>query len=103
MPTAPPQPTADDEAQMRLDDGADPAVPHPLAVEPASTPLRGCGRCRMLFEGDPTLHAGALAEWWLCPACRTALLGPTRPATARSQARGVDVARPATGSGGSSC
>ncbi len=36
---------------------------------------RQCGRCRKLFEGDPTLLAGALQEWWACPPCRAALLG----------------------------
>ena len=43
---------------------------------------RQCGRCRQLFDGDPTLHAHAIAEWWACPPCRLALLGPERPAAA---------------------
>jgi hypothetical protein len=36
---------------------------------------RQCGRCRKLFEGDPTLPPAALQEWWACPPCRLALLG----------------------------
>ena len=36
---------------------------------------RQCGRCRQLFEGDPTLPPAALQEWWACPPCRLALLG----------------------------
>jgi hypothetical protein len=36
---------------------------------------RQCGRCRGLFAGDPTLHQAAMPDWWLCPACRIALLG----------------------------
>jgi len=28
-----------------------------------------------VFAGDPTLHATALPEWWLCPSCRAVLLG----------------------------
>ena len=36
---------------------------------------RQCGRCRQLFEGDPTLFPAALPEWWLCPPCRVTLLG----------------------------
>ena len=44
------------------------------------TAPRQCGRCRQLFEGDPTLHPDALPEWWLCPTCRTALLG-VKPTT----------------------
>lgn len=39
---------------------------------------RQCGRCRQSFDGDPSLYPGALAEWWLCPPCRTALLGDGR-------------------------
>jgi hypothetical protein len=36
-------------------------------------PPRVCGRCRQLFDGDPTLHPTAIAEWWACPACRVAM------------------------------
>lgn len=39
---------------------------------------RQCGRCRLMFEGDPTLHPTALPEWWLCPPCRVALWGERR-------------------------
>jgi hypothetical protein len=47
---------------------------------------RQCGRCRMMFEGDPTLCPTALPEWWLCPPCRLALFGDRhrRPAAAHS-------------------
>jgi hypothetical protein len=38
-------------------------------------PPQQCGRCRLLFEGDPTLHPPALPDWWLCPPCRAILLG----------------------------
>jgi hypothetical protein len=34
-----------------------------------------CGRCRLLFEGDPTLHPAARPDWWLCPPCRAILVG----------------------------
>jgi len=40
---------------------------------------RQCGRCRAMFPGDPTLHPTGLPEWWLCPPCRLALLGPNPP------------------------
>jgi hypothetical protein len=36
---------------------------------------RLCGRCRQLFDGDPTLHPVAIPEWWACPACRIVLFG----------------------------
>ena len=39
------------------------------------TPTRQCGRCRLRFEGDPTLDAAAPTKWWLCPTCRAILLG----------------------------
>jgi hypothetical protein len=47
------------------------------SVPPSDSPLspRQCGRCRKLFEGDPALNPNALPEWWLCPPCRTTLLG----------------------------
>lgn len=36
---------------------------------------RQCGRCRLEFDGDPTLPPGTKPDWWLCPPCRSALLG----------------------------
>jgi hypothetical protein len=38
--------------------------------------LHQCGRCRHSFPADPTLHATAQPEWWLCPSCHDKLLGP---------------------------
>jgi len=43
---------------------------------------RRCGRCLAMFPGDPGLDPVGLQDWWLCPPCRLALLGPragTRP------------------------
>ncbi len=37
--------------------------------------LRQCGRCRAMFEGDPTLYPLARPDWWVCPPCRVALFG----------------------------
>jgi hypothetical protein len=53
---------------------------------PSAVASRQCGRCRVTFPGDPTLHPTAIPEWWLCPSCRVALLDPTprRPPTADS-------------------
>jgi hypothetical protein len=51
---------------------------------PAVAPRR-CGRCRQLFDGDPTLHAAAIPDWWLCATCRLAL-GIDRPGPARAGA-----------------
>jgi len=39
---------------------------------------RQCGRCRVIFAGDPALHRSAQLGWWVCPPCREALLGPAR-------------------------
>jgi hypothetical protein len=36
---------------------------------------RQCARCRMTFPGDARRDAPAQPTWWLCPPCRTALLG----------------------------
>jgi hypothetical protein len=52
---------------------ADP--PGPLAATAGGVQPRQCGRCRLLFEGDPTLSITAQPEWWLCPGCRMTLLG----------------------------
>ena len=38
-------------------------------------PRRQCGRCRLMFPGDPDLFPGTIPDWWLCPTCRSALLG----------------------------
>ncbi|MFN3215820.1 MAG: hypothetical protein ACE367_04935 [Acidimicrobiales bacterium] len=38
-------------------------------------PTRQCGRCRALFPVGEDYEAGVMPDWWLCPPCRTALLG----------------------------
>jgi hypothetical protein len=50
--------------------------PSTTAASETATPTRQCGRCRETFPGDPTLHATALREWWLCPPCHDALFAP---------------------------
>lgn len=35
---------------------------------------RQCGRCRIMFEGDPTLDLRARNGWALCPSCEAILL-----------------------------
>lgn len=60
-----PQPTSESDPPMQSDDAA-------------SVPSRQCGRCRAVFPGDPTIQPGTMREWWLCPPCRTALLGTGR-------------------------
>jgi hypothetical protein len=75
MPAAAPQPTFDAGAQMRFDDDGGTTVRTPT-LDSILVPPRQCGRCRGMFEGDPTLvNPGTMQEWWLCPPCRTALLG----------------------------
>jgi hypothetical protein len=74
------------DAAMRLDGVGGSSIPSALTVElprpgESDDPVasRQCGRCRAMFPGDPTLHPGALPEWWLCPPCRLALLGTSPP------------------------
>lgn len=62
------------------------AVPA-AAREPKEVRPRQCGRCRQLFEGDPTLHPSALPEWWVCPPCRTTLFGQETRTNATATAR----------------
>lgn len=44
-----------------------------VTSHPIDIAQRTCGRCRRRFPGDPTLHPGALAEWWACDDCRRQL------------------------------
>ena len=56
--------------------GAAPGEPHPQHTPgDAEPPPRQCGRCRSMFDGDPTLYAPAKPDWWVCPPCGAALLG----------------------------
>lgn len=34
-----------------------------------------CGRCRKVFEMEPTNEPGTLPETWFCASCRVELLG----------------------------
>ena len=73
MPTAsPPRPGLGDSVPRP----SEPAVPGAPIVEEMRP--RQCGRCRELFEGDPSLHPTAMPEWWLCGPCRDSLLGTGR-------------------------
>lgn len=38
---------------------------------------RQCGRCRLMFDGDPTLYRPARPDWWVCSPCRALLFGHT--------------------------
>lgn len=40
---------------------------------------RQCGRCQLMFPGDPASHRSAQLGWWLCPPCREALTGHQSP------------------------
>jgi hypothetical protein len=71
MSTVPAErPLTDADELMRLEDDGGSWVDEHDAIPP-----RQCGRCRQLFAGDPTLHPTPFPDWWLCPPCRTALLG----------------------------
>jgi hypothetical protein len=52
---------------------ADPST----ADEPtgAAVSSQQCGRCRQVFEMEPTFEAGTIPEIWYCANCRVALLG----------------------------
>ena len=41
-----------------------------------------CGRCRQMFDDDPTLDVNAREDWSLCPSCAVILC----PRRARSSA-----------------
>ncbi len=50
------------------------AIVDPWPDEDDEPQPRQCGRCRMMFEGDPTLAAPARGGWCLCPTCEAILL-----------------------------
>jgi hypothetical protein len=62
-------------------------------AERSGPPRRQCGRCRLSFDGDPTVDPQLSPEWWLCPPCRNTLL-PNR-----SQRVGADADLAPTGAG----
>ena len=76
------------------------ALPYPLPLAAADAfiepedgdelPPRQCGRCRMMFEGDPALDSRVRNSWSLCPTCEAILL----PARAR-RANVIAFRRPA--------
>jgi hypothetical protein len=68
MPPTPVAVLADDDRAH-----VEPGPHQPLAND--QPPPQQCGRCRQLFEGDPTLYPPAQPDWWLCPPCRAILLG----------------------------
>lgn len=50
-----------------------PGVAEEVHPTPAP-PLRQCGRCRNMFDGDPELWFQT--DWCLCPACEGVLMPP---------------------------
>ena len=60
---------------------ASPDVPVGRSDGPDST--QQCGRCRRVFDMEPTHEPGSLAEMWLCASCRVALLGRPTPVARR--------------------
>jgi hypothetical protein len=54
---------------------------------------RRCGRCLGQFPGDPDADPVVIPEFWMCPACRQALLGKLADA-------GVSVGAPAHATSG---
>lgn len=58
-------------------------------AEPSGPPRRQCGRCRLLFDGDPTLEPQPHLQWWLArpakPPCFPS--GRQKPALTRSWRR----------------
>ena len=45
------------------------------AEDDGDLPRRQCGRCRLMFPGDPELVPGTIPDWWVCTPCRSALFG----------------------------
>lgn len=59
-------------------DGAERRLVEPktqMADGDVGLPPRRCGRCRLMFDGDPTLYQPARPDWCVCPRCRAILFG----------------------------
>jgi hypothetical protein len=52
--------------------------PTPDPAEGEAVRERRCGRCQLMFPGEPGSHATAQLGWWMCPPCHEALLGHQR-------------------------
>jgi hypothetical protein len=46
-------------------------------------PMTKCGRCRISFVRHPSISPDDSPRWWLCPPCRTRLLGDEKRTSAR--------------------
>ena len=46
-------------------------------------PVTKCGRCRINFVRHPSISLDDSAKWWLCPPCRSRLLGDETKTSAR--------------------
>jgi len=46
-------------------------------------PVTRCGRCRLTFVRHPSISAGDPPRWWLCPPCRSRLLGDEATTSSR--------------------
>ena len=73
-------------------DAAERALVEPDAELTPGDPVlspRQCARCRLMFDGDPTLYPPARPDWWVCPPCRAILFGrhPARPGVRPRQDR----------------
>jgi hypothetical protein len=42
-----------------------------------------CGRCRLNFVRHPSISPGDSPRWWLCPPCRSRLLGDEKRTSSR--------------------
>jgi len=46
-------------------------------------PVTRCGRCRLNFVRHPSISPGDAPRWWLCPPCRSRLLGDENRTSSR--------------------
>jgi hypothetical protein len=44
-------------------------------VDENADPVTKCERCRQSFARHPSISLGDSAKWWLCPPCKSRLLG----------------------------
>jgi hypothetical protein len=57
-----------------LVDAAEASLVEPDSERTPADPVpRQCGRCQLMFAGDPTLYPPARPDWWACPRCRDSL------------------------------
>jgi hypothetical protein len=74
--------SVDPSASLAVTAGPEPTDLGPEADQDPDRVTK-CGRCRLSFVRHPSIVPGDSPRWWLCPPCRSRLLGDESKTNAR--------------------